>query len=1276
MNSARLFLCFVILLWGASNDPATSEESGPQLARQILLPLLTKSDWQSSSFSDDGRLLLVIDETRSFVLDVQSGRELRPVKLTGGDVLIWARPRPTSYEWIAATTAGRFLRVDATTGTTETLFDLRDRLGKAAYRTKAIAFEFLGATEFVAFVRTPRERPNEGGGTYGWNDQTLFSYDVGSKKFTGFRAVTSDEFMTNLDASVAVLPSRGLVAIFDPKSTASITIWTAKTAAAEADRFSLSCTISQSSENYAVAVVPYRNGFVAFGKAATADYVGEEIFTTAACHDPVPGEERAGPAAPAACHWNLAGPPIVTASAGPSDGEFVVVRQTLDLEHALLSTSHCGSTRQAMANVGEFYRPWRMASDAKIIADKGLAEAEEFNVRAFPDKHGYVVNAAGMLTWIPLDGTRPRQIVELVGSPTSVLEIEAGPGFIINGSILGPLKIFDTQVSRLRNVMYDYGTYYEKAWIYNKPYAVVRGLGAVALLEFNGGLTFYAARSDVDEATLPKPTHLKVDRPGGLCVSDDGRRVLVVSEENVVQRFQRKAGTGEFTEAARLSLGPGLHLYKIACDATADHAAISDSLTDKIFIVHAGKAKLSLFQTMSVKGSSSLTTRPSFSSDARLLAIGGDLFSRTDRTHRFSKTNLQFNPKRIVFSDDGKKVLSIGGKTSLYSVNRAKRGAVALLPLPGDFGDAGDGAFLENGAVLLSRSSEDLEVRSLSNTLIGQLLLGKDEDWVFTDAAGRFDLNDIEKQAAGYWVMPDDPLRALPPAIFMRDYYEPRLMRRLMDCHANQSASDPSCSDFRTLRAVTSLNRVQPDVKIVSINPETDKPDEVVVTVSVTSVEPSPSTVGIGQRRESGAYDLRLFRRGQLVRQLPEIEKPDALDTGTQEEVLARWRSQRPLLNGSRNAVFTFRHVLLPGGAANSTVEFSAYAFNEDRVKSETFYRPFELKAPLEKKRRAYLVAVGVSAYESPAWDLRYAENDARRLNAVLEPRLKATGKYEDVTSVAITSSWTLNKDGQRSLITKDATKANVKAVLDVLSGLGRAEDLPPGLVAHGTLRKAEPDDLVVILYSSHGYADRNGNFFVFPYDIGVTPFKKVTDAVLARAISSSDLSSWLRHVDAGEMVMVIDACHSAASVEGGAFKPGPMGSKGLGQMAYDKGIRILASTRADDLAWESESTKQGLLSFALVQDGIVDGKADNRPTDGSIGIGEWLTYGTERVPQLYRDDRTRTGARSGVRLTVFDSNTHYSRVVESENGDVTNQTQRPALFSYRREKDPELVRK
>jgi hypothetical protein len=245
-----------------------------------------------------------------------------------------------------------------------------------------------------------------------------------------------------------------------------------------------------------------------------------------------------------------------------------------------------------------------------------------------------------------------------------------------------------------------------------------------------------------------------------------------------------------------------------------------------------------------------------------------------------------------------------------------------------------------------------------------------------------------------------------------------------------------------------------------------------------------------------------------------------------------------------------------------------------------------------------------------------------------------------------------------------------------VLAGSRRFEDLPPGIVSKGTPRKAEPDDLVVLLFASHGYADRKGNFFVFPYDIGTTPVKKVSEDILTRAISSNELSYWLRNVDAGELIMILDACHSAASVEGSWFKPGPMGSRGLGQLSYDKGMRILASTRADDLAWESATTRQGLLSFALLQDGLVDGHADYRPTNGVIGIGEWLSYAAERVPQLYRDNRTRTGSRSASHLTTFDSVTRRSRRVEAGGQDVTNLTQQPALFSYRRGVDPDFVRK
>jgi hypothetical protein len=102
--------------------------------------------------------------------------------------------------------------------------------------------------------------------------------------------------------------------------------------------------------------------------------------------------------------------------------------------------------------------------------------------------------------------------------------------------------------------------------------------------------------------------------------------------------------------------------------------------------------------------------------------------------------------------------------------------------------------------------------------------------------------------------------------------------------------------------------------------------------------------------------------------------------------------------------------------------------------------------------------------------------------------------------------------------------------------------------------------------------------------------------------------------VDAGEMALMIDACHSAASVEVPGFKPGPMGDRGLGQLAYDKGMRILAATQADDVALESEKLEQGLLSYALVRDGLglKEGKTRRADLngDGRVMLQEWLEYG------------------------------------------------------------------
>lgn len=139
--------------------------------------------------------------------------------------------------------------------------------------------------------------------------------------------------------------------------------------------------------------------------------------------------------------------------------------------------------------------------------------------------------------------------------------------------------------------------------------------------------------------------------------------------------------------------------------------------------------------------------------------------------------------------------------------------------------------------------------------------------------------------------------------------------------------------------------------------------------------------------------------------------------------------------------------------------------------------------------------------------------------------------------------------------------------------------------------------------------------------DIGPkTPQDAITEELQRNSLSSDMLSGWLREVDAGELVMVVDSCHSAATVEAEGFKPGPMGSRGLGQLAYDKGMRILAASKSKESALERGGVEHGLLSYALVEEGLVKGLADFQPKDGKILVGEWLAYGEQEVPKLFQE--------------------------------------------------------
>jgi caspase domain-containing protein len=254
----------------------------------------------------------------------------------------------------------------------------------------------------------------------------------------------------------------------------------------------------------------------------------------------------------------------------------------------------------------------------------------------------------------------------------------------------------------------------------------------------------------------------------------------------------------------------------------------------------------------------------------------------------------------------------------------------------------------------------------------------------------------------------------------------------------------------------------------------------------------------------------------------------------------------------------------------------------------------------------------------SPAWDLQYAANDAREMNQVMGDKLKEAKHFADVVQVRLVS----DQPGSGQPNEATATKKHVQEVLDVLAGRRVVdEELKQEIPDIEKVERAAPEDLVLLAFSSHGYTDNRGVFHMVLADIGEhIPQNRVTPELDANSLSSDELSGWLREVDAGGMVMVVDACQSAATVEAEGFKPGPMGSRGLGQMAYDKGMRILAASKSEQSAVERDGIKHGLLSYALLDEGLKQGLADFQPKDGKILMSEWLAYGEQEVPKLFRE--------------------------------------------------------
>jgi hypothetical protein len=225
-------------------------------------------------------------------------------------------------------------------------------------------------------------------------------------------------------------------------------------------------------------------------------------------------------------------------------------------------------------------------------------------------------------------------------------------------------------------------------------------------------------------------------------------------------------------------------------------------------------------------------------------------------------------------------------------------------------------------------------------------------------------------------------------------------------------------------------------------------------------------------------------------------------------------------------------------------------------------------------KPKLYILAVGVTIYANPAYNLGLAAKDATDFATVFQRQKGAL--YGDVTVRLLTDN-----------------KATKDDVLDGLEWLKRAV----------TAR-----DVGIMFLAGHGMNDNTGKYFFMPHN--ADPAK-----LLRTGVAQSDIKDTLNSL-AGKAVFFVDTCHSGNAL--GTAKTRSMTSQVdafINELASaENGVVVFTAATGKQLSQENDEWGNGAFTKAVVEG--ISGKADFGKT-GRITHKGLDFYVSERVKQL-----------------------------------------------------------
>lgn len=322
---------------------------------------------------------------------------------------------------------------------------------------------------------------------------------------------------------------------------------------------------------------------------------------------------------------------------------------------------------------------------------------------------------------------------------------------------------------------------------------------------------------------------------------------------------------------------------------------------------------------------------------------------------------------------------------------------------------------------------------------------------------------------------------------------------------------------------------------------------------------------------------------------------------------------------------------LIPG--QKNTIEVRAYNV-EGYLSSRGVSIDFEAPGTaVTEKPTLWAIVVGVSDYAGEQIDLRYAAKDAEDMAHSLKVAAARLFGADRLQLKLLTTSAGADADAP--------TRENLKA-------------------AFRAARQAKATDLLVVYLAGHGvnHGGQDGDFY---YLMSAAAGGDLGDPAVraSAAVSSQELTEWIKEIPALKQVLILDTCASGRVVEKLSSKRDIASSqiRSLDRMKDRTGLYVLAGAAADAVSYEASRYGQGLLTYSL----LFGMRGAALREDQFVDVSQWFNHAADQVPEL----ATGIGGiqRPVIAMPTGGASFDIGQILEDDRQQIPLATVRPLVF-------------